>query len=254
MLLPPCAVDVPPVSFEDGDEAWRILAEIYGGAGRLVTAKKDKVTIMGSMPKPDSKLPGHVRQRVTWLLELDLNMKDLSDLAAESEDCYCEIFNDSTIKMIKAFFPIGIHTKMSSFQGTAKERFGQISAHVECLIKQARGLLADVDGDGDTEASGGGRGGGYGDGINDFKKYVAPQLPAPIMTKEELDFAKIMTASEVPGLLPPEDMEGFDDEAAEKPKETVESEKSKATNFNILCDDCGSDAAEEAAGVGRRKR
>ena len=151
------------VNLEDVDKAWKILSEIYGGAGRLVKAKKDKLTMMGSMPKPDSKLPGHVRQRVTWLLELDLNMKDLSDLAAKSEDCYCEIFNDSTIKMIKAFFPINIHTKMSGFQGTAKERFGQISAHVECLLKQARGLLADVDGDGDTEASGGGRGGGYGD-------------------------------------------------------------------------------------------
>ena len=143
-------------NLDDVDKAWKILSEIYGGAGRLVKAKKDKLTMMGPMPKPDSKHAGHVRQRVNWLLDLDLNLKELSDLSGKSEDCYCEVFNDSTIKKIKSFFPIGIHTKMSGFQGSAKDKFGQISAHVEKLLTEARGLLADVDGEGDAEASGGG--------------------------------------------------------------------------------------------------
>ena len=135
------------VNLEDVDKAWKILSEIYGGAGRLVKAKKGKLTMMGPMPKPDSMHPRHVRQRVNWLLDLDLNLKELSDLTEKNEDCYCEVFNDSTIKKIKSFFPVGIHTKMSGFQGSAKEKFGQISDHVGKLLKEARGLLADLDGE-----------------------------------------------------------------------------------------------------------
>ena len=134
-------------SLEDVDKAWKILSEIYGGAGRLVKAKKDKLTAMGIMPKPDSKLPGHVRQRVEWLLGLDLIMKDLADLAKTNMDCYCETYNDSTIKKIKSFFPFTIHNKMSEFQGSAKEKFEQISNLVEKLLKSSRSLLADVDGE-----------------------------------------------------------------------------------------------------------
>ena len=84
---------------------------------------------------------------INWLLDLDLNLKELSDLTEKNEDCYCEVFNDSTIKKIKSFFPVGIHTKMSGFQGSAKEKFGQISDHVGKLLKEARGLLADLDGE-----------------------------------------------------------------------------------------------------------
>ena len=65
------------------------------------------------MPKPNSKLPENVRLRVKWLLDVDLLMKDLSELAAMNEDAYCEVYNDSTIKMIKSYFPIKIHTQMS---------------------------------------------------------------------------------------------------------------------------------------------
>ena len=135
-------------NLDDIDKAWRILSEIYGGAGRLVKSKKSKLTAMGSMPKPDSKLPGHVRQRVKWLLEIDLVLKDLSELAKTNMECYCEIFNDSTLKTIKSFFPLIIHKKMSGFQGSSKDRFGQISALVEKLLKDDRRLLADVDDDG----------------------------------------------------------------------------------------------------------
>ena len=85
----------------------------------------------------------------------------------------------------------------------------------------------------------------FADGIKDFKKYGAPKLPVPIMTEEDLEFAKVMTAAEVPGLIPLEDSEELNDEAAEKPNEGVESEPSKEKSFNILCDDCGADAAEE---------
>ena len=134
-------------SLDDVDKAWKILSEIYGGASRLVKAKKLRLTVMGIMPKPDSKLPEHVRQRVEWLLELNLIMKDLSDLAKTNMDCYCETYNDSTIKKIKSFFPFTIHNKMSRFEGSSKEKFEQISSLVETLLKNSRSLLADVDGE-----------------------------------------------------------------------------------------------------------
>lgn len=132
-------------NLDDVDKAWKILSEIYGIAGRLVKAKKDKLIVMGSMLKPDSKLPRYVRQRVEWLLELNLVMKDLSDLAKTNMDCYCEKYNDSTIKKIKSFFPFTIHSKMSGFEGSSKEKFEQMSDLVEMLLKSSRSLLADVD-------------------------------------------------------------------------------------------------------------
>ena len=103
------------------------------------------MTAMGSMPKPNSKLPENVRLRVKWLLDVDLLMKDLSELAATNEDAYCEVYNDSTIKTIKSYFPIKIHTQMSGFEGTARDKFGQISDLVDKLHKDNRGLLADLD-------------------------------------------------------------------------------------------------------------
>ena len=99
----------------------------------------------------------------------------------------------------------------------------------------------------------------FADGIKNFKKFGAPRLPAPIMTEDDLRFAKIMTAAELPGLVPVEDAEPpghvpledreeLDDEDAEKPEgaeKDVESEPNKEKSFNILCDDCGVDAADE---------
>ena len=136
---------------DDIDKAWKILSEIYGGAGRLVKAKKGKLTLMGPMPKPDSKLRGHVRLRVKWLMDIDLLMKELSDLAAINEEFYCEVYNDSTLRKIKSFFPIKIHTEMSRFRGAANERFDRISNLVEKLHKDDRGLLVDLD---DEDGSG----------------------------------------------------------------------------------------------------
>ena len=135
------------LNLDDIDKAWRILSEIYGGAGRLVKSKKGKLTAMGPMPKPDSKLPGHVRLRVKWLMDVDLLMKELAELAAINEEFYCEVYNDSTLSKIKSFFPIKIHTEMTRFKGTAKDKFGRISNLVEKLHKADRGLLSDLDGE-----------------------------------------------------------------------------------------------------------
>ena len=57
-------------------------------------------------------MPRHVKLKVKWLMDVDLLMKDLSDLAAINEELYCEVYNDSTLSKIKSFFPIKIHTEM----------------------------------------------------------------------------------------------------------------------------------------------
>ena len=152
-----------PSSLNDIDLAWKILSDVYGKASRLVKAKKDKLTAMGPLPKPESKFPVHVRMRVEWLLGVEVLMGELVDLAETNEDCYCETYNDSTIKKIKSFFPLPIHKKMSGFQGSAKDKFGQISALVKKLHGEDRDLLADVDGDDAVSGARGGDGGGYGD-------------------------------------------------------------------------------------------
>ena len=80
-------------------------------------------------------------------LRMDGGTSIADAFAAMNEDAYCEVYNDSTIKKIKSYFPIKIHTQMSGFGGTARDKFGQISVLVDKLHKDSRGLLADLDGE-----------------------------------------------------------------------------------------------------------
>ena len=57
-----------------------------------------------------------------WLLSTELLIKDLMELAAEDEDCYCEVYNPTMLRQIKAFFPIKNLEEMSKFQGSVKAK------------------------------------------------------------------------------------------------------------------------------------
>ena len=80
-----------------------------------------------------------------WLLTMELLIKDLMDLAAEDEDCYCEVYNPTMLRQIKAFFPIKNHEEMSKFHGSAKEKFEQLYDYVLELRQCSQAVLKDDD-------------------------------------------------------------------------------------------------------------
>ena len=93
----------------DVDEALGILQSMYGDPSRLTIARKSKLVAIGQFPKPESKLPNHVKQQVEWLLKFELSLKDLFELAKQNSDCFCEIYNTSMLKLIKGLFPYDVH-------------------------------------------------------------------------------------------------------------------------------------------------
>ena len=73
---------------------------MYGDPSRLVHARKSKLIALGTLPKPKSKYPNHVKQQIEWLLEFEILLNDLFELAKQNSDCFCEVYNTSILKII----------------------------------------------------------------------------------------------------------------------------------------------------------
>ena len=125
--------------------AFAILSHLYGDPSRLARARKNKLILLGMFPYPGSKSPSHVRQQMEWLLSAKLLIKDLMELAAEDEDCYCEVYNPTMLRQIKAFFPIKNHEEMSKFQGSVKDKFEQLYDYIIELRQCTQTVLKDID-------------------------------------------------------------------------------------------------------------
>ena len=67
------------------------------------------------------------------------------ELAAEDEDCYCEVYNPTMLRQIKAFFPIKNHEEMSKFCVSVKDKFEQLYDYIIKLRECSKTVLKDID-------------------------------------------------------------------------------------------------------------
>ena len=75
---------------------------------------------------------------------MELLIKDLMELAAEDDDCYCEVYNPTMLRQIKALFPIKNHEEMSKFKGFVKDKFVQLYDYIIELRQCSQAVLKDI--------------------------------------------------------------------------------------------------------------
>ena len=152
-------LDIIPETMTDLNKALGLLRPMYGNSSRLVKAKREKLKAMGAMPKPESKAKIHVKTRMEWLLGLELLLQELFVLASHDVDCNNEVFNNTTLRWVKAMFPSNIHNKMVLHNGTAQEKLESILTDVIEMRERDERVLQDVDGEDDDATPKTGRGG-----------------------------------------------------------------------------------------------
>ena len=75
------------------------------------------------------------------------------------------------------------------------------------------------------------------DGLKSFQQLGAPKIPVPLVTPEDIDFAKMMNAGQLAEFLD-------DNDDVEEDSEVLEN-----TGFTIRCGYCGDDVSEDLAAL-----
>ena len=132
-------------NLEDIDEGLKILQTVYGDPSRVMKSKKNKLLSLGNFPKFGSKTPSHLKQQFDWLLQLELLLADVIDLATKSNDMHCEIYNPTFYRTIKQYFPTQMMKEMSGFTGDTKQRIASMKEYVVTNRKETQTMLQDVD-------------------------------------------------------------------------------------------------------------
>ena len=144
-----------PKDLEDIEGAFKILKTDagYGDSSRMMTFKKDKLLNMGKYPKPGSLSPSHLKQQIDWLMQLDLLLGEISDLAELSMDMYTEFYNPSVWKLIKSNFPHDMAIEMGGFTGTVEEKMKALLKYVRTHRTKVNELKKDTPASGSTDKS-----------------------------------------------------------------------------------------------------
>ena len=108
--------------------------------------KKDKLLSLGQYPKPGSKSQNHIKMQLDWLMQLELILKDVFELAKLSEDSYCEFYNPTLLRSIKSFFPYTMCEELSiELSGSVKNKMEQLYDYVISKRTTVQDMLKDSD-------------------------------------------------------------------------------------------------------------
>ena len=134
-----------PKTLHDLEKALKILRDMYGDSSRLVDVFKKKLFDMGPLPT-ESKDPSKASIKVQWLIQLELLLKELLELAKLNQDNNNEVNNNTTLRDLKKLFPYEIHKKLNDCHGTAAERLLYVLQYIGKLRDRSQAVLKDLDG------------------------------------------------------------------------------------------------------------
>ena len=137
--------DIIPKTLHDLEKALKILRDMYGDSSRLVDVFKKKLFAMGPLPA-ESKDPSKASVKVQWLIQLEVLLKELLELAKLNQDNNCEVNNNTTLRDLKKLFPYEIHKKLNDFNGTAAEKLLNVLQYIGKLRDRSQAVLKDLDG------------------------------------------------------------------------------------------------------------
>ena len=136
------------------EDAFDILAPIYGDAARLMDSKKETIEALGPFPEAEDEdfaTAGEVREQIQWLIQFETNVADLYELAALSDEVDRDVFNLTTYRDLLRPFNLEVLKKLSQSGGSARDR---VDALYQYVIEEREALqntlkyLPNSDGDG----------------------------------------------------------------------------------------------------------
>ena len=136
------------------EDAFEILAPIYGDAVRLMDSKKETIEALGPFPEAEDEdfaTAGEVREQIQWLIQFETNVADLYELAALSDEVDRDVFNLTNYRDLLRPFNLEVLKKLSQSGGSARDR---VDALYQYVIEEREALqntlkyLPNSDGDG----------------------------------------------------------------------------------------------------------
>ena len=134
-----------PSTITNIDECWDILLGIYGDPYRVMTSRKSKIKALGSFPKSNVKSSALIKSQVEWLLQIEICIKDIFDVAEMSTDMDREAFNRSTYRTLIQLFPIDVHTELAKIKGNVKAQTEALYTHIVTSRAELQSVLKDFD-------------------------------------------------------------------------------------------------------------
>ena len=136
------------------EDAFEILAPIYGDAVRLMDSKKETIEALGPFPEAEDEdfaTAGELRDQIQWLIQFKTNVADLYELAAVSDQVDRDVFNLTTYRDLLRSFNLEVLKKLSQSGGSARDRvdalYGYVIEEREALQNTLK-YLPNSDGDG----------------------------------------------------------------------------------------------------------
>ena len=134
-----------PSTIENVDAAYTILQSIYGDPARVMSSRKANIASMGRYPESESISAASVRAKIEWLLNIELNIKDIFDISAMNDDMEREAFCVSTYKSVIGLFPTSVHIEVTKISGGVKEKMEAIYSYVVDKRNDLQKVLNNVD-------------------------------------------------------------------------------------------------------------
>ena len=138
-------VKLIPVTMTNIDDCWAILESVYGDPSRVMTSRKAKIKAMGNFPKSNVKSAAAIKSQVEWLLQMEICIKDIFDIAEMSDDMDREAFNTSTYRILIHLFPLDVHTELAKIKGNVKAQTEALYTHVMTKRAELQSVLKDFD-------------------------------------------------------------------------------------------------------------
>ena len=138
-------VKLIPATMTNIDECWDILLGIYGDPCRVISSRKTKIKALGSFPKSTVKSEALIKSKVEWLLQIEICIKDIFDVAELSDDMDREAFNTSTYRTLIQLFPLDIHTELAKIKGNVKAQTEALFKHIVTTRAELQSVLKDFD-------------------------------------------------------------------------------------------------------------
>ena len=84
--------------------------------------------------------------QLDWLMQLELLLKDVFELAKLSEDSYCEFYNPTLLRSIKSFFPYTMCEELSKeLSGSTKDKMEQLYDYIVSKRSTVQDMFKDSD-------------------------------------------------------------------------------------------------------------
>merc|ERR1711952_524821 len=93
-------------------------------------AKKTKLQALGKFPNSKVKTAANLRSQIQWYLALEVDIKDLYEIAELSDEMDREVFNLSTYRMLLKPFPLDVDKKLGSVTGSARDKIEALYSYI----------------------------------------------------------------------------------------------------------------------------